>query len=501
MLTRKTKKVGGNLHCIMAFKKLGDSASGQMFISFDRPRKTAAARRRDNIESDDHESTPSEDLESSDSDANDVEPKTEANVTSGLRQSREVWKNSFRALAENITSQEQQVVMEADNDTVAFEEVDTLLPPPEMQAREESTDRRSENRNRRSGTFTKREAFEEVEIEPLHVIEPAIKPPHSVGSTSAPDILVQGASDKFNTDRLKRTGTFTKKRPSLSPTKSDAALSSDVGEAVEDTSSPFEEDRASWANRTGTFTKKKPSLSPTRGDAAHVHTPRREDEVYDDLSPNVGTAIEDTGSTFEEDSPNQLKRSGTFKKKKSSLSPTRSGSSQVSRTQDYFSAELSHAAVEDTDSTVVDDHEVQASSKPRSGTFTVNVPLLRLDLDHEFGSDDDPNPFVRRGTFTKKKSVIPKSHLREQHTETDQDNCEPGLDDTLTDMSIDLEPDLDDTATHLTLEPPTISVNSSSDSEDSVEETLVLTDDPSPSGTRVKRSGTFTKTKPSLPSW
>ena len=539
MVTRKTKKTGGNLHCIMAFKKLEDSSSGQMFISFDRPQKTAAARRRDIVDSSDRESTPSEDLESSDSDANDMEPKTEADVTSGPSQSREVWEASFRALTESITSQEQQVVIEAGSDSVAFEEVDA--PPPQMQAREQSIDRLSENRNRRSGTFTKREVFDAFELQLPLVTEPALKPPHVSGSASAPDIQVESSSavcDEFSTDRLKRTGTFTKKWPSLSPVKSDPTLSSDVGTAIEGTSLP---DGASWASRTGTFKKKKPSLSPTaqvrtedefdgdlspnvgaatEGAIEDTSLPdgaswasrtgtfkkkkpslsptaqvRTEDEFDGDLSPNVGAATESAGSTFEKDSPSRLKRSGTFKKEKPSLS--KSELSQAARTQDYLSAELSHAAVEDTDSTV-DDH---TSCRP--------IPVLKLQPDYELASDEDvePNPFVRKGTFTKKKAIKAKAYVKEIYTESDQDDSdlpklnEPGLDDTLTNESMDLEPDLDDTLTNLTLEPPAIYVSASSDSEDSVEETLILTDDPRPSGTRVKRSGTFTKTKPTLPSW
>ena len=486
VVTRKTKKTGGNLHCIMAFRKLEDSSSGQMFISFDTPKKTAGGWRRDIVDSSDRESTPSEDLESSDSDANDMEPKTEADMALGPSQSREAWEASYRALSESISSQEQQVAIEAGSDSLAFEEVDAPFLAAETQAREQSMDRLGENRNRRSGTYTKREVFDPVELQLPVVTEPALQPPHISGSTSAQDMQVKGTStacDELSTDKLKRTGTFTKKKkPSLSPIKSDPALSSDT--AIEDTSLP---DGASWASRTGTFKKKKPSLSPT----AWVGT---EEEFDGDLSPSDGAATE----SAEKDSPSRLKRSGTFKKEKSSLSK----SPQVARPQDYLSAEISHAVVEDTDSATIADH---VSCKP--------VPLLKLDPDYEFASDEDDgsNPFVRRGTFTKKKAVKAKAYIKEKCIESDKDDRdlpkldEPGLDDTLTNMGINLDDTLTNPTLELptnpTLELPTISVSASSDSEDSVEETLILTDDHSPRGTRVKRSGTFTKTKPTLPSW
>lgn len=324
--TRKTKKVGGNLHCIMAFKKLEEkpqlTSGGGILLNF-----TPAQPPPEDLASLADEAA-SENLDSSDSDYPlsqdlDREPSW---ATKLQVHSPEVW---GAVDIENI-----------DTSQLVVEEVDAPLQTHHLQTDHKPVS--GDLSHKRTGTFTKRKeaksdknpgqnpstAFDNISDEGFVMVPSA--------HLTTPEIQVTATTDFEPADentgspsptKIKRTGTFTKK-PSLSPTQQAPSEQIDFEPSDEDTGSPT----PTKIKRTGTFTKKR-SLSPAQQES----------------SPSEPKLASE-----------KLRRTGTYKKKSSSkLSPS----------------ELSG---EDSDSSV---EAINLTSSPlkRSGTFTKKKPLLRAE--------------------------------------------------------------------------------------------------------------------------
>ena len=228
--------------------------------------------------------------------------------------------------------------------------------------------------------------------------------------------------------------------------------------------------------RTGTFTKKKEAKSdkdlgqnpPTASDnisdegfvvvsSAHLTTPEIQVTATVDFEPSD----EDTGSP----SPTKIKRTGTFTKKRSSLSPTQQASPPS-------------------------EQKLASEKLRRTGTYKKKSPSLKLSPSELSGEDSDSSveatnltssPLKRSGTFTKKKQLL--------RAEEEADGYELSHDPESLSGDYELSVDLDDT---LKAEFPEIQIIGVSDGESSCEEAVI----PSPSN--LKRTGTFTKKKPLL---
>lgn len=228
--------------------------------------------------------------------------------------------------------------------------------------------------------------------------------------------------------------------------------------------------------RTGTFTKKKEAKSdkdlgqnpPTASDnisdegfvvvsSAHLTTPEIQVTATVDFEPSD----EDTGSP----SPTKIKRTGTFTKKRSSLSPTQQASPPS-------------------------EQKLASEKLRRTGTYKKKSPSLKLSPSELSGEDSDSSveatnltssPLKRSGTFTKKKQLL--------RAEEEADGYELSHEPESLSGDYELSVDLDDT---LKAEFPEIQIIGVSDGESSCEEAVI----PSPSN--LKRTGTFTKKKPLL---
>ena len=462
--TRRTKKVGGNLHCIMAFKKLEERApmsSGGITLNFSPPQPPP-----EDLASLVDEAA-SENLDSSDSDY----PLTQDLDREPL------WATKLRVHSPEVWGAVD--IENVDTSQLVVEEVDAPLQTQFLQTDDKSIS--ADLSHKRSGTFTKRKeaksdklssptASDDVSDEGFVLVPSA--------HLTTPEIQVTATLDSDedtgspSPTKIKRTGTFTKKRSSLSPTQQE--------------SPPSEQKTASGkVRRTGTYKKKSPSLKPSSSELS---------------GEDSDSSVETTNLTS---SP--LTRSGTFTKKKPLL-----------RAKDEADgSELSHdSPSHDPASLSGDELSVEATnltSSPlkRSGTFTKKKPLLRAkdeadgsELSHDSPSHDPASlsgdelsveatnltssPLKRSGTFTKKKPLL---RAKEEADRSELSHDSPSHDPASL-SGDELSVDLDDT---LKAEFPEIQIIGVSDGESSCEEAVL----PSPSN--LKRTGTFTKKKPLLP--
>ena len=376
--TRKTKKVGGNLHCIMAFKKLEEklqlTSGGGILLNFAQPPPEDLASLADEAAS--------ENLDSSDSDYPlsqdlDREPSW---ATKLQVHSPEVW---GAVDIENI-----------DTSQLVVEEVDAPLQTHHLQTDHKPVS--GDLSHKRTGTFTKRKeaksdkdlgqnpstAFDNISDEGFVMVPSA--------HLTTPEIQVTATADFEPADentgspsptKIKRTGTFTKKRSSLSPTQQESPPSEqiDFEPSDEDTGSPS----PTKIKRTGTFTKKR-SLSPTQQESL----------------------------PFEQKlASEKLRRTGTYKKKSPSLNLSPS--------------ELSG---EDSDSSV---EAINLTSSPlkRSGTFTKKKPLLRAEEEADGYELSHDSPSLSHDPELLSHDLASQSHDPESLSGDDELSVD--LDDTL----------------------------------------------------------------------
>ena len=408
--TRKTKKVGGNLHCIMAFKKLEEklqlTSGGGILLNFAQPPPEDLASLADEAAS--------ENLDSSDSDYPlsqdlDREPSW---ATKLQVHSPEVW---GAIDIENI-----------DTSQLVVEEVDAPLQTHHLQTDHKPVS--GDLSHKRTGTFTKRKeaksdkdlgqnpstAFDNISDEGFVMVPSA--------HLTTPEIQVTATADFEPADentgspsptKIKRTGTFTKKRSSLSPTQQESPPSEqiDFEPSDEDTGSPS----PTKIKRTGTFTKKR-SLSPTQQESLPseqklVSEKLRRTGTYKKKSPSLNLSPselsgEDSDSSVEAinltSSP--LKRSGTFTKKKPLL--------RAEEEADGY--ELSHdspSQSHDPESLSGDDE----LSVDLDDTLKAEFPEIQIIgvSDGESSCEEavipSPSNLKRTGTFTKKKPLLHNS--------------------------------------------------------------------------------------------
>ena len=354
--TRRTKKVGGNLHCIMAFKKLEERApmsSGGITLNFSPPQP------HEDLASLVDEAA-SENLDSSDSDyplTQDLDG--EPSWATKLRvHSPEVW---GAVDIENI-----------DTNQLVVEEVDAPLQTHNLQTDDKTIS--AELSHTRSETFTKRKEAKSDQLSSQNpptasddVSDEGFVLVHSAHLTT-PEIQVTATLDSDedtgspSSTKIKRTGTFTKKRSSLSPTQQE--------------SPPSEQKPASGkVSRTGTYKKKSPSLKSSSSELS---------------GEDSDSSVEATNLTS---SP--LKRSGTFTKKKPSpRAKDEADGSELS----LDLPSLSHdPAALSGDELSVEATNLTSSPLKRSGTFTKKKPLLGAkdeadgsELSHDSSLSRDP---------------------------------------------------------------------------------------------------------------
>ena len=402
--TRRTKKVGGNLHCIMAFKKLEEkpqlTSGGGIILNFSPPQPPP-----EDLASLVDEAA-SENLDSSDSDyplSQDL--NRESSWATKLQvHSPKVWS---AVDIENINTSQ-----------LVVEEVDAPLQTHNLQTDYKPVIR--DLSHKRTGTFTKKKeaksdkdlgqnpptASDNISDEGFVVVSSA--------HLTTPEIQVTATVDFEPSDedtgspsptKIKRTGTFTKKRSSSPTQESPPSEQIDFEPSDEDTGSPS----PTKIKRTGTFTKKRSSLSPTQqasppSEQKLASEKLRRTGTYKKKSPSLKLSPselsgEDSDSSVEATNltSSPLKRSGTFTKKKQLL--------RAEEEADGY--ELSH----DPES-LSGDYEL---SVDLDDTLKAEFPEIQIIgvSDGESSCEEavipSPSNLKRTGTFTKKKPLLHNS--------------------------------------------------------------------------------------------
>jgi hypothetical protein len=486
--TRNTKRKGGNLHCIIAFKKL-EAGPSEFFVNVGQP----LGEQEENPEEAELQVPASEveDLNSSDSDYpvetsernRVIDVQEEAMQTSLMdagKQVVEAWRNARAAQSGERSSNGIRIPTEdletegvdvgevvaqygADDGSDPLDSTLTEKTPPIFAAEIDHSSLTDE----RSDPF--------LTNSDVPVIQ-ASSPPLNVDSTSPT------ATRKY--------GTFRKKRSSLSPNKTRSLSSSSDEDSSQSPSvkkrsrnsanskgkKKTDSDNNNTANlevensagagvrRRGTFTKEVPAIRVERTRPLST-TSNSSDQDDNNMARNNGSV--DEGVDFDDGAPTEsrLKRSGTFTK-----SPGDQTLSLADGTSTNGSAELAVPA----------DSTSPGSNLRRSGTFTKEKPDVIViktrasstssASDMEMLSDAEMEMMAgttsglkRSGTFTKE---TPNNNYGTNTAEEQPDMLQ---------MSADLlHYDLDDTLKDtLELEPAALDDSSS---EESVEETLILTD-------------------------
>ena len=476
----------------MAFKRTEDTSSaGIMYFSQSMNQKSLGDV---SVYRDELESTPSEDLESSDSDRDkplSVHRIVEAwgeSTSYGPRVSTKLDESTQSLLVEEVDAPLFETEGDGDvakkephNDSSLLQSLFTVhLESQSEEASSLGVDT-SPSGLKRSGTLTKKES--------------SLSPPESI-----PDVQSTGINNEVQVEapsalatsspKRNRSGTFTKDSSHLN------LPSSDSDEDLE--SSPTQ------LKRSGTFTKEKPTLKQTpmeqQEDIDHSDTDEPDldatltppDTDLDVTPTNLSTELpevilhtldgkdSDVLVPLDDYSPSSgLKRSGTFTKDRPSLQ--------------------THLCVEpasDSEEEMVDNSSPSSGLK-RSGTFTKDKPSLRTRLCVESASDseeemvDNSSPssgLKRSGTFTKDRPSLQTRLCVESASDSEEEMVDNSSPSSGLKRSGTFTKDKPSLRTHLNVE-------SASDSEE--DETFVLGDNSSPSS-GLKRSGTFTKDKPSL---
>ena len=488
--TRNTKRKGGNLHCIMAFKKL-EAGPSEFFVNVGQPldEQDSSQQNPEEAELQVPESEV-EDLNSSDSDypaetskrnriINMQEEVTQTSLVDAGKQMVEAWRNArvtqggekssdgIRIPTEDLEEIEGvdvgQVAQDgADDGSDPLDSTLTEETPPTLVAEIEQSSLPDE---RDDPLLTSSD---------VPVIQASSPPPLNVDSTSPA--------------MVRKYGTYRKKRSSLSPNKTRSLSSSSDEDSSQSPSVKkrsrnsanskgkqtdsdnnnntanleVENSAGTGIQRRGTFTKEVPTIRVERTRPLST-TSNSSDQ--DDSARN-GSAVE--GVDFD-DSPTEsglrLKRSGTFTK-----SPAPESDQAPPYTDDgTCTNELAIPA---------DSSSLGSSNLRRSGTFTKEKPDVIViktrvsstssasasdisDAEMELMAATTTSGLKRSGTFTKETSTNGTNTAEEQ------------LD--MLQMSADLlHYDLDDTLKD-TMELAIAAMDDSS-SEESVEETLILTD-------------------------
>ena len=466
--TRNTKRKGGNLHCIMAFKK-EEAGPSEFFINVGQPLN----EQQDSQNADEADlqvpMSEVEDLNSSDSDfpveiseQNHIidmqEEATQTRLTDAGKQVLEAWKNA------GATSNGIKIPIE----DLEIEGVDGGQIEQDRADDDDTLD----------STLTEENQISAVVVD--HSLPHAERDDPFLTGSNVP--VIQASSPPQNATSpttTRRFGTFRKKRSSLSPNKTWSSSSSSSDEdnnlspSVKSRSrirsnnskgKKTNSDQKNVANlevesstgagvqRRGTFTKEAPAIRVERTRPLSTTSNSSDQEDVEN-----GSVVE--GVDF--DGAPTVQRSGTFTK---SSPPSNQAPPPTDGTDN--TAEL----------TVPADSNSPGSNLRRSGTFTKEKPDIIVikrresstssTSDKDMLSDTEVEPVAssgmkRSGTFTKEK---PNGTAEEQQLDMLQmsaDLLKYDFDDTLKDtLELAIEAALDD-----------------SSSEESVDETLVLTND------------------------
>ena len=464
--TRNTKRKGGNLHCIMAFKKV-EAGPSEFFINVGQP----LDERQDSQNADEAELqvpvSEVEDLNSSDSDFPvetserhhiiDMQEATQTSLTDAGKQVLEAWKNAGTA---------------SNGINIPVEDLDI----EGVDGSQVEQGRANDDDDPLDSTLTEESQGLSVVVD--HSLPQAERDDPFLAGSNVP--VIQASSPSLNATSptaTRRFGTFRKKRSSLSPNKTRSSSSSSSDEDSNLSPSVKRKSRSSvnsrgkkrtnsenMANlevesstgagvqRRGTFTKEVPAVRVER--TRPLSTTSNSSDQEDVHNGGVVEGVDFDGAPTK----SGLKRSGTFTK---SSPPSDQAPLPTDSTSDT------------TELTVPADSNSPASNLRRSGTFTKEKPDIIViktresstssTSDKEMLSDAEvelvaTSGLKRSGTFTKEK---PNGTAEEQLDMLQMSAAllQYDLDDTLKD-TLELEAALDD-----------------SSSEESVEETLVLTTD------------------------
>ena len=470
--TRNTKRKGGNLHCIMAFKKL-EAGPSEFFINVGQPLDEQDSHSPEEAELQ-VPSSEVEDLNSSDSDYPvetskqnriiDVqEEATQTSLSDAGKQVLEAWRNARATQGGEKSSNEIRIPVE----DLEIEGVD------DGQVEQDGAD----DGDPLDSTLTEETPMFAAVVEHSSLQDERDDP--FLTNSNVP--VIQASSPPLNINAtsptvMRRSGTFRKKRSSLSPNKT-RSLSSSSDE--DNNQSPLvkrksrcsanskgkktdpdnnmanlevESSTGAGVQRRGTFTKEVPTIRVER--TRPLSTTSNSSDQEDARNGRVVEGVDFDGA------PNESKlRSDTFTKSPDQALSLTDGTS----TND--TAEL----------TVPADSSSPGSNLRRSGTFTKEKPAVIViktresstssTSDKEMLSDTEvelmaaTSGLKRSGTFTKEKpNGTSTTEEQLDMLQMSADLLHYDLDDTHKD-TLELEAALDD-----------------SSSEESVEETLVLTD-------------------------
>ena len=492
--TRNIKRKGGNLHCIMAFKKL-EAGPSEFFINVGQPLDEQA-------DSQDGEETelqvPAsevEDLNSSDSDypveaseRNHItdmqEEATQTSLVDAGKQVLEAWRNERATHGGEKSSNGIRIPV---GDLEEVESVDI------GQVEQDGADDDNVGGDPLDSTLTEETPVSAVEVGHSLLLQDERTDP-SLTNSNIPVIQANSSPPPLNVDATsptvtRRYGTFRKKRSSLSPNKTRSLSSSSSEE--DNVQSPsvkrrsrnsanskekkmnsdnnmasleVESSASAGVQRRGTFTKEVPAIRVER--TRPLSTTSNSTDEDDTRNGGVVEGVDFDGAPTE----SGHKRSGTFTKK--SLPQVLDQAPPLTDVTSTFitsdTAEL----------TVPADSTLPGSNLRRSGTFTKEKPDVIViktresstssTSDREMLSDGEVELLMatgtsglkRSGTFTKEKPNGTSGTAEEQLDilQMSADLLHYDLDDTLKD-TLELEVALGD-----------------SSSEESVEETLILTD-------------------------
>ena len=521
--TRNTKRKGGNLHCIMAFKKAEPSPSGFFFsveqsISEHQPQPARSQSANDAANVVLVPDSEIEDLNSSDSDyPPEVISKSERFRNGGQEEERltsltdtngkevlEAW-SSIAGVSTGTAAQEGE--RSANNNIIKIPVVDL-----EMEDVDGSRVEHEGDEDPLDSTLTEEHGvFTAIVPSPPQAeldspsSRTAVTVPPKKAASSPPQYTATNSSTTASqgSPTFTRTGTYRKKRPTLSPNRDQQQTllsSSSDEEGVKSPSSvkrrsrsggtdkgkkTFQDNVESTASlnvetsphtgggvqRRGTFTKEVPTIrvERTRPLSSTSNSSDRE-EMQSNNDENEFEGV-DFDSPFE----SELRRSGTFTKRQ----PQPCGQAPPSEG--------------DTTELIVNTESISPGSNlRRSGTFTKEKPDVLITKtrqsstsstsEKETLSDSEievvpvTSGMKRSGTFTIEK---------QESTEDDHSVISTDLLDY---EAVDFDDTLKDSKVH----------DDSGDdcSEGSADETMFLTNELAASP--MKRSGTFTKEKPFL---
>lgn len=324
--TRKTRKQGGNLHCIMAFQMQEPSKwdAVDIIVSPEPPKVTSGADSA-------HRRTPIESLNSSESDfpldtASEVDVSEDDDGFGTLRRDNAA---KFRAWSDKSASVSS---IESSGKNFSIEDVDasqSAAMPPLPKAVELSDNDQH---------------YSEQVIDTEDILNLTLTPPKAeeeFGSAENEMTLME-TLEPVEGDYTRRSGTYRKNKPSLMPVpvvESEHQLETAPDEAVEESNAVT---TGPYTRRSGTFRKEKPSLVVTQqADITAVEVDQAQGHVAEDdrgftSSSNISLQIEPSLTTDEEpdlhnsethhsdelvthEEGTGLKRSSTFKKEKPTL--------------------------------------------------------------------------------------------------------------------------------------------------------------------------------------